>query len=123
MIVSIVIGILGIIFGIWGCRRLFEKIQDLRSKGAKFYAMTFISLFNCWLHVLLFRPVKWKADTLIWFALYPYLEDRALGRKPKSALENWKALKGALKSAFWSKRLISAFHTSGKVFPIIRCQF
>jgi len=36
----------GIIFGIWGCRRLFEKIQDLRSKGAKFYAMTFISLFN-----------------------------------------------------------------------------
>ena len=80
--------------------------------------MTFSSLVNCWLHVVFFRPVAWKAETLMWFALSPYLESRATGRKPSSASENWKTLRAALRSSFGGQRDAGATSSTNKVFPV-----
>jgi hypothetical protein len=118
LIASIMIGSVGIGYGVIACRRLFKKIQDLKSKGAKLRHMSFPSLVSCWLHVLFFRPVRWKPDSLMWFALSPYLESRALGSSPKSAPENWNALRTALKETFFKQRVVRALQRSRKIFPM-----
>jgi hypothetical protein len=105
MIASIIIGVGGVIYGVYACRRLFKRIQALRADGAKLPQLSFTSLVNCWLHVLLFRPVQWKTDLFMWFALSPYLESRVTGRRPRAASENWGALRSALRSKFQERRV------------------
>ena len=118
MIVSIIIACVGVGDGIWACKRLFKKIQELRSAGAKLHHISFMSVVKCWLHVLLFRPVCWTSETLMRSSLSPYLENRALGRRPKCASENWKALRAALRKSFLGQRVVKSMQSSNKVFPM-----
>jgi hypothetical protein len=118
LIVSAIIGLIGFGYGILSCRRLLTKIRALKSKGAKLYEMRFSSLVDCWLHVMLFRPVVWKPDTLMWFALSPYLENRAVWRRKKSASENWSLLKKGLRRMFLRDRMFSTIQLTSKIFPL-----
>jgi hypothetical protein len=118
LIVSAIIGLVGFGYGILSCRRLLNKIHELKSNGAKLYEMRFASLVDCWLHVMLFRPVNWKPSTLMWFALSPYLENRAGWRSKKSASENWSLLKKGLRRNFLRDRVLSAIQLTTKIFPL-----
>jgi hypothetical protein len=118
MIASIIVGAVGISYGVFACRRLFKQIQALRSEGARLPYMSFTSLIKCWLHVLLFRPVEWKTDLFMWFALSPYLGSRALGHKIKPASENWSALRTALRSKFAERRVVGAMQRPRKIHPM-----
>ena len=96
LVLSFVVCLMGVIYGAWSCRRLFERIQQLRSDGAKLPHMSMSSLVNCWLHVVFFRPIEWKPRYFMWFALSPYLEIRALGRQLETSTENWAVLRPTL---------------------------
>jgi hypothetical protein len=119
LVLSFVVCLMGVIYGAWSCRRLFKRIQQLRSDGAKLPHMSLTSLVNCWLHVVFFRPVEWKPRYFMWFALSPYLESRALGRQPRTSAENWAVLRSTLKSRFTIGRIFGAMRQSNKVQPVI----
>jgi hypothetical protein len=107
LVVSLLICIIGIIYGVVGCRRLQKKIEELRRRGAKLPYMSTWSVIDCWLHALLFRAVQWRTELFMWFALSPHLENRTIGRRPVSASVNWHLLRTTLQSAFQRRRTVA----------------
>ena len=115
---SFAVCLIGVVYGAWSCRRLFKRVQQLRSDGAKLPQLSLASLVNCWLHVVFFRPVEWKPRYFMWFALSPYLESRALGRQLRTSADNWAVLRSSLKSRFALGRMFRGVLRSSKVQPI-----
>ncbi len=116
---SFVVVAVGIMYGSLASWRLHKDIQKLRSEGVQLPFINFASLCNCWLHVVFFRPVAWKPQFFMWFALSPFLEGRALGRKIRTGDENWRVLRTTLKSRFATGRIFAAMGRSRKVQPIV----
>ena len=110
MLLSLAIAVVGLIVGLYRCFKIFIKLDSVRRKLKNSIPYsTLASVIKCWCSVVLFLSVDYSEQTIIWFALSPYLSNRLQARSVKDAKTNWKTaaskLRGLSKASMFMKRV------------------
>jgi len=110
ILLSLAIAFIGVIVGMYKCFNIYIRLDAVRRKLKNSIPYsTFASVVKCWFSVVLFLSVDFNEQTLIWFALSPYLSNRLQARIVKDAKTNWKTastkLRGLSKASMFMKRM------------------
>jgi hypothetical protein len=110
ILLSLAIAFVGAIVGIYKCFNIFIRLDAVRRKLKNSIPYsTLASVVKCWFSVVLFLSVDFSEQTVMWFALSPYLSNRLKARSVKDAKANWKTaiskLRGLSKASMFMKRM------------------